>query len=415
MPAGVEKISSSIFKNRNYLFFSFSRLISLLGDSIHQIALMTLVYELTHSPKTLGNTLFFLQAPPILFGLISGILADYWHRKRIMIAADLYRTVAVAAIPFLPSIGSLYVVLVSLSGVETFYNTARVSLVPSILKNERDLISGNSFLQTITSISMILGPLIGAIIVAKMGTTRAFLIDSATFFVAALLTLPIQRSCQESNGKHPSVLAILNSIYDGYKYFVHDHKISFLIFMSGSMLGSVFLTSSLKIVFADQFISPQGFNAAQVLGYINSMNGIGCLIGGVCLPIIASHYPVEKLIIMGAILTSLDLFCFALSNNLFLILMVLVVSGCGFSWVNLSSITLIQTNARNEVRGRVLSFYSVIASIIASLSAVAGGWLAGWMGVKFVFFMSGFVCLLAATLGSFSLISPKLRYGVGHK
>ena len=360
---------------------------------------MTLVYRTTHSPRALGNTLFSLQAPQIIFGLISGIMADRWNRKRIMIGADLYRMVAVAAIPFLPSIEFLYFVLISLSGAESFYNTAQVSLLPGILQGEGELISGNSFLQTTTTISMIVGPLIGAFVVANMGTTKAFLIDGATFLIAALLTLPIQQGCHPSGDKRSSISAFWNSFFGGFKYFIDNRPILILVILNGSILSSVFLTSSLKIAFADQFISPGGLDASKVLGYINSMNGIGSLIGGICLPFFAANYLAGKVIIIGMILTSLDLFCFALSNNLSLILTAIFISGFGFTMANLSSLTLMQVNIDNEVRGRALAFYGVILSISATCSTLAGGWIAGLAGVKFVYLMAAFFCLLTGTFG----------------
>jgi predicted MFS family arabinose efflux permease len=246
---------------------------------------------------------------------------------------------------------------------------------------------------------MIAGPLIGAFVVADMGTTKAFLIDGATFLIAALLTLPIHQRCHPTGDKPSSISSFWNSFFGGFKYFIDNRPILILVITNGLILSSVFLTSSLKIAFADQFISPGGLDASKVLGYINSMNGIGSLIGGVCLPFFVANYLAGKVIVVGMILTSLDLFCFALSNDLSLILPAIFVSGFGFTMANLSSLTLMQANIDNEVRGRALAFYSVILSIIATCSTLAGGWIAGLAGVKFVYLMAGFFCLVTGMFG----------------
>ncbi|MDD5167716.1 MAG: MFS transporter [Syntrophales bacterium] len=387
---------TALLRDRPFSLFFFSRAVSLLGDAVHQIALMILVYDWTRSTTALGRALFFLYAPKIIFGLLSGPVADHWNRKKIMVAADLYRAAAVAAIPFLPSIEYLYLVMITLSAAESFYNTARVCLLPSLLKDEDKLTAGNSLLQTATTTMMILGPVIGGAIVAARGTTAAFMLDALTFLLAAILIVVMRTPDQGTAGRWSGFSGALRDIVYGFRYIVHDRTVFFITLVNGLIIGSIFLTSSLTIVVAERIIAPEGYNGAKVFSYIIAASGIGSLCGGLLLPFLARRFPAKTLIIVGFLISSLELFCFALSGSLYVILFAVTISNVSFVLASVSSTTQLQVMIKEEFRGRVFALYGVILSVIVSVAVMAGGWLCDTVGLRFVYLSAGFTCVSTA-------------------
>lgn len=385
---------------RDFVYYFLSRCISLLGDAIHQIALLSLVYATTHSLLVLGGTLFSMQSSHILFGLFSGIAADRFNRKWIMVTADLYRAVAVVAIPFLPSTALLFLVLFSLSCAESFYNMARASLLPDMLPHERELVTANSLLQAATTVIMIVGPLAGAAIVVSMGAKLAFFIDGLTFLVATLLILPLHAPTP-MQPLSLSLHSIAGDLAAGKRYLVQTPKVVALLITSSLLLSSIFLPSSLKIAFADQFMTQQGLDATTVLGYLGTASGLGGLLGAMVLPFFAARCQTWHLISIGSLCASLELFSFAFFSSLPLILAATVLSGCAFTLVSVPSMSLVQSSTPGEVRGKLLAFYSVVLSSITTLAVLAGGALAGMVGIKAVYFFAGLICVAAGIIAYF--------------
>jgi MFS family permease len=382
---------SHLLRNPSFLCYFSSRTISLLGDSIHYIALMSLIYQQTRSPLVLGGALVTIQSSQIIFDLFSGIAADRWNRKGTMIACDVYRAVAVVAIPFVfPSTGLLFLLLFSMACAESFYNLARTSLLPDLLLGEQQLVRANSLLQAATTIVMIAGPLLAAAVVVNYGTTAAFLLDGGSFLLAGLLILPLKnqktRIVRRTKG-------IRKELADGYRYFVRQPQIVGVAITTSLLLSAMFLPMSLKIVFADRFISGQGFDATSVLGYLSTASGLGGLLGAALLPKLTRHQAIWKMIVLGAACASIELFCFSVASDLSLLLAATLLSGCAFSFVNLPATSLLQLNAADEMRGKVLALYSVLLSGITTLAVLAGGLAGTVIGLRPVYFFAALLCL----------------------
>jgi MFS family permease len=75
--------------------------VSTAGDSMHQVALMWLVYELTGSSTATGLVGMAQYLPSVIIGLLAGAAVDRLDRKRVMIVADAARVVLVTLIPVL--------------------------------------------------------------------------------------------------------------------------------------------------------------------------------------------------------------------------------------------------------------------------------------------------------------------------
>lgn len=371
-------------------YFS-SRTISLLGDTIHYIALMSLIYHQTRSPLLLGGALVTIQSSQILFDLFSGVAADRWNRKWTMIACDAYRAVAVIAIPFvLPSTGLLFLLLFSMACAESFYNLARASLLPDLLQGEQKLVQANSLLQVATTSIMIAGPLLAAAVVVNYGTTMAFLLDGCSFLLAGLLILPLKD--RQTRIIRPQA-GLFKELANGYRYFVHQPQIVAIAITTSLLLSATFLPMSLKIVFADQFISGQGFDATSVLGYLSTASGLGGLFGAALLPKLSRQQAIWKIIVLGAACASIELFCFSVATNLALLLAATLLSGCAFSFVNVPATSMLQLTATDEMRGKVLALYSVLLSGITTLAVLGGGLAGTAIGLRPVYFMAGLLCL----------------------
>ena len=166
--------------------------ISLIGDGVYFVALAWQVYDLSNSPTALSVVGLAWTLPLAIFVLLGGVVTDRVERRRVMIAADLVRALAVAVIGILSVTGAVELWhLVVMAGVfgtgDAFFGPAFTSIVPQIVPREL-LLQANALDQFVRPLGfMLLGPALGGWIVATLGPGEAFLFDAATFAVSALV------------------------------------------------------------------------------------------------------------------------------------------------------------------------------------------------------------------------------------
>ena len=165
--------------------------VSLIGDGVYFVALAWQVYDLSGSPTALSVVGVAWTLPLALFVLLGGVVTDRVERRRVMIAADLVRALAVAVIGVLSLSGVIelwhLVVMAALFGTgEAFFGPAFTSIVPQIVPREL-LLQANALDQFVRPLGfMLLGPALGGWIVATFGPGEAFVFDAGTFLVSAL-------------------------------------------------------------------------------------------------------------------------------------------------------------------------------------------------------------------------------------
>jgi hypothetical protein len=165
--------------------------VSLIGDGVYFVALAWQVYDLSGSPTALSLVGLAWTLPLALFVLLGGVVTDRVERRRVMIAADLVRALAVAVIGVLSLSGVIelwhLVVMAALFGTgDAFFGPAFTSIVPQIVPREL-LLQANALDQFVRPLGfMLLGPALGGWIVATFGPGEAFVFDAGTFLVSAL-------------------------------------------------------------------------------------------------------------------------------------------------------------------------------------------------------------------------------------
>jgi hypothetical protein len=165
--------------------------ISLLGDGVYYVALAWQVYDLSDSPTALSVVGVAWTLPLGLFVLLGGVVTDRMERRRVLIAADVVRALAVGVMGTLSLTGEIelwhVVVVAAVFGTgDAFFGPAFSSIVPQIVPREL-LLQANALDQFVRPLGfMLLGPALGGWIVAVFGPGEAFLFDACTFAVSAL-------------------------------------------------------------------------------------------------------------------------------------------------------------------------------------------------------------------------------------
>jgi MFS family permease len=171
--------------------------ISLLGDGAFLVALAWQVYALSDAATAMALVGIAMTVPTIVFLLVGGVASDRLDRRRIMLAADVVRGVAVGVLAVLSLAGALElwhiaVLVVFYGSGAAFFAPAFDAIVPELLPAEQ-LGQANALDQVVRPIAFRLaGPALGGVVVGALGSGTAFALDAASFMASAAALLAMR-------------------------------------------------------------------------------------------------------------------------------------------------------------------------------------------------------------------------------
>ncbi|HLO15652.1 MAG TPA: MFS transporter, partial [Anaerolineales bacterium] len=201
-------------KHRPFALLWTGQTTSRLGDSLYRIALSWWVLEKTGSAIAMGTVLIFSQIPLLLFVLIGGVVVDRLPRIRIMFTSDTLSGLVIAFVAVFAwldilQIWHIYIASMLFGFVEAFFFPAYQAVIPQLTPPEF-LTSANSLNGLSQRITGIVGPTLGAALVAAGGTSITFGLDALSFFISAFCVLPILRSNFDQTHRQPEMVETMS-------------------------------------------------------------------------------------------------------------------------------------------------------------------------------------------------------------
>ncbi|MEZ4735059.1 MAG: MFS transporter [Caldilineaceae bacterium] len=178
--------AGQLLRNRNFLLLWLGQVISAFGDAVTNLTLLILVNALTGSTAAIATLTILLAIPQVTIGLLGGVFADRWDRKRIILVSDLVRGVLVLGFLLVDSaqrLWLLYALAFVQAAVGTIDNPARGAILPQVVP-KAGLLAANSLAQTGNLLAMVLGGVAAGVLVGFAGYWPAFVIDALTFFLS---------------------------------------------------------------------------------------------------------------------------------------------------------------------------------------------------------------------------------------
>jgi MFS family permease len=206
-PGGFSRVNLlAPLRHRDFRLLWAGMTVSLIGDGIFLVAMAWQAYDLWNAPAALSILGIGMTIPTIAFLLPAGVLSDRLDRRMIMLSADVGRALVVAVLAALALAGLLtfwqLVVLVALYGIGTaFFSPAFDAIVPDVVPSA-DLAAANALDQFVRPIALrLLGPALGGVLVAALGTGAAFSVDAASF-AASTVALLVMRPPAHLRSEH---------------------------------------------------------------------------------------------------------------------------------------------------------------------------------------------------------------------
>ncbi len=303
-PASHQSRIPSLFRNRDYMILWSGQFVSILGTGISSLTLPLLVLALTRSPAQAGFAGFLGALPYVIFSLPAGVLVDRWDRKRVMIACDAGRCLALGSIPLAALLGHLTIgQLYGATAIEgtffTFFNVAEVAALPQVVSKEK-LPAASAQNQAGEITGFLIGPPVGGLIFQAIGKTIPYLADSISY-LASLTSLIFIKTDFQLEREKDQRQDLRGEIVAGISWLWHRPLIRYMAFLTGGLNFISAGSGLLLIVLARQMHAPPAF-----IGVMLSIGSIGGILGALIAPRIQLRFSFGSVIItavsIGALL-----------------------------------------------------------------------------------------------------------------
>jgi len=358
--------------NRNFRFLWFGQVVSQMGDWFDTIAVYTIALRLG-STRSVALIMVARFLPSVVIGPLSGVIADRFSRRTIMITSDVIRALVVLGFLFVrrpDQMWLVYVLTVLQLAFSTFFEPAKTAAIPSIV-SDRELVPANAIASVTWSVMLTLGAAIGGFVAGWFGTDAAFILDSLTFIASALLIsavrIPKRPARDQSKLTVRRAVGITDTI-EGAHYVSRRPRIfAYLMVKPAWGVGGGILT--LLAVFGER-IFPVGGNTAKGIGVLFTARGIGTAVG----PIMArrwtgeTRHQMQAAIGIAFLIGGAFYISFAVSKSFVLALLFLAIAHMGGSILWVFSTVLLQKSVEDDFRGRVFAAEMALVTLTMATS-----------------------------------------------
>ena len=354
----------------------------------------------TGSAEVLAIATMASMLPQSLLGPVVGIYIDRWDRKHTIILSDLFIAACTLLLAVLFLTGRaemwhIFVMLACRSVGAAFHLPAMQASIP-LLAPEHQLTRIAGVNQMISSLSNLIGPALGALMIASTHIGNILLLDvaGAVFACATLLLVHIPRPIAEQRQHN-----LIAEFREGF-YAIHQEKgLAWLFTLSILILLFIMPVGVLFPLFTLHHFGGEAFE----MSLISIVWGGGMLLGGALMSLKTYHINRIKLIcLMNASVGLAFMLSGLLPRTWFYVFVVLtLLEGIAGGVYNATFISVVQTRIRPHVLGRVFSVYFSMGQLPAAVGLLATGFLADNIGLTTTFIIAGVMIILLALSGFF--------------
>jgi MFS family permease len=409
-------------KHRPFALLWTGQTTSRLGDSLYRIALSWWVLEKTGSAVAMGTVLVFSQIPMLVFLLIGGVVVDRLPRLRVMFASDILSGLVILFVAVfswfdLLEIWHIYIASIIFGFVEAFFFPAYQAVIPQLTPPEV-LTSANALSGLSLRLTGIVGPALGAALVAAGGTSVTFGLDALSFFISAICLLPLLRLNLDQMQKQAETIETTSKIQQPVKATLKQGFTDLLegfrlvmripwIWITILLFGFINIVEAGPRAVALPFLIKDDLGAdVELLGLLGSAASLGSVVGMIWLGQYARLRRRGLLAYFSIVVTGVTMLPFAFRLPVPILTVSMFISGISFAVFALIWTHTLQETVPGEMLGRVYSIDALGSFVLLPIGFALAGWGTELLGAPMVFLIGGIGVILLALLG---LSHPAIR------
>ncbi len=395
--AQVGRSYSAVVRSPTYFPLWLSQLISSLGDTLHYIALIVLVYNLTGRGAAVAMLVAVEVIPSLMLGPIAGVIIDRFSRKFVLIGADLLRAALALSLVWPQGAWHAYLVAAGMAAGNTFFNPTVQAVIPSLTTEDQRLAANSVSWSTGRLVQIIASAIAGGLI-AIIGTDAAFLLNAVTFVISALLIVRLVIPAHTGQLTKETTRGLDRYFSDaraGLNYALHDRFVSRLLIVQGLASFAVGATGAMLVILSKQHLGLRSAGFAWLIGAI----GLGALIGPLIPNALARDYRNARWLFVPYIIRGVGDVLIAIFTPLPVALVILFIYGLNTSTGMVVFSSTVQGAIPEFMRGRVFTLLDVTWNAMRLLSLAAGAIMVDLLGIQPLFWTGGTLLAFAGMLG----------------
>ena len=393
---GRETFSS--FQVRNYRLYYIGQVISTSGTFMQSVAQAWLVLKISNSAAALGIVSALQYIPILCFGMLGGVVADRFPKRSILFltqsAAGLLGLILGALVyTNQVQLWMVYVLAFCLGWVNVFDNPARQTFVIEMvgrdnLRNAVTLYSG------LVNLSRVIGPAIAGALIAGLGLAPCFILNGISYLAVVIM---LARMDTRQLHTTPPAPRASGQLREGVDYVLARPILRDTLLMM-ALVGTFTFEFQVSLPIMANFVF---HGDASSLAFLMGALGIGAVLGG--LGIASQKKITPSLLVMAGFLFGSAVLAAAFMPSLLLCGLALVCAGvCSIFFTSLGN-SIVQLGSTPQMRGRVMSFWSIAFLGTTTLGGPIVGWFAEAAGYRWGLALGGLAALAAGLLGFINL------------
>ena len=368
----------SLLANRNYRFWFFAALITSLGDWAGLFALQILVTGLAESSRVelfgLGGIMMARLLPSLLIGPVTGVLADRYPRRRLMVIVDVARGVLFCVMAFSGDLVAIFALTFLIETLALLFMAAKDAMLPSLVE-PTELTQANQLNFLVTYGPLPFGAAMAAAMVGLVSVLQqagmaieavptVLVLNGMTFFISALLVRGIHAPQDAARAAATAAVdadvgdaapGILDQLREGLRAIADQPLVYALVtgvtgvfFGAGIIvaIGPVFVTRTLGRPDDDWF---------TMLTFV----GAGLVVGILSVPFLTNRFRTERVYPVSLVVTSVVATALAVNVRWLVALGLGASLGAAAGLTVVTGYTLLHAYTADDSRGRTFAaFYT---------------------------------------------------------
>lgn len=368
---------------------------------MHSAAQSWLVYLLTKSPLYLGIIATLSSLPILLFTLVGGMFADRYPKRNILIITQLLSMIPAIGIAILIDVNMIMIWHIGffaffLGLVNAFDVPARHSFIGELV-GKADITNAIALNSVAFNGARIVGPLIAGFIITLVGLQACFYLNALSFIpvIFALMTIRSKGTARIQRG------SFLSDLKDASVFILKEKAILNIMLLIAifSLFGLPYITLLPVIAGEILNVGVEGFSLLLACA------GAGSLLAALTIVYRGEIEHKTNYLILSAMLFSCSLIGVANSYNFYISCALITVAGWGVTSFLATSNIYIQHLVINSLRGRVMSFYTLVFLGFLPLGNAFAGFTANIIGTVLTLKIFSLFCLVCSILFALKLRS----------
>ena len=356
-----------------------------------------LVLELTNSPFALATVTALQQGPVLFSSLFAGVVVDRLPKRRLMfVTQSLFliqsTTLATLTVTHHIQLWEIYLLALSMGCINVFDGPSQQAFVMELVGREH-IVNAVGLNSAQFNGARLLGPAIGGLLIARWDVGVCFSLNAISY-VSALTALALLRS-REFKAVPPKRRreGMLSELGDGIRFIWKSPSSMVVVIVLGGIGTFGYNTGTVIPLLAEYSLHA----GSRGYGFILGALGLGCVLAG--LGVAFRSRSTSGLLLVAGSIYGVLLLSVAYVPWLPLAVAIFIMLGAGIQTVMATGNTLLQLAAPDELRGRVMSVYTLLMFGSTPIGALFTGFWAERMGISATVALEALLCLAAASAG----------------